>query len=56
MPNIEPSHRAMTEKDPPTRLRLVEPAHGEEDQVGLAPPDGRGALAAKPEEKLAAYL
>jgi len=23
---------------------------------GLAPPDGRGALTAKPEEKLAAYL
>ena len=27
-----------------------------DEQVGLAPPDGRGALTAKPQEKLAAYL
>jgi len=38
------------------RLRLLEPAHDWGDHVAMAPPDGRGALTAKPEEKLAAFL
>ena len=36
----DPAYAPLIASSEARRLRLVEPAHGEEDQVGLAPPDG----------------
>ncbi len=52
----DPQYAPLIASSEARRLRLVAPNTASDEQVGLAPPDGRGALTAKPEEKLAAYL
>ncbi len=52
----DPAYAPLIASSEARRLRLLAPASDDDEQVGLAPPDGRGDLTAKPEDKLAAYL
>ena len=52
----DPAYAPLIASSEARRLRLVAPEDDGHEQVGLAPPDGRGALTTKPEEKLAALL
>ena len=53
----DPAYAPLIASSEARRLRLVEPAHDDDQTVGLAPPDGRGAriTTADVEERLVAY-
>ena len=51
----DPAYAPLIASSEARRLRLVTPADDEEEQVGLAPPDGLGGAEGKPPDPLAWY-